>query len=40
MAAPKTVLAQSLAGIAEADETFFLHSRKGQHNLDRKPVGV
>ena len=37
MAAPKTVQAQSLAGIAEADETFFLHSRKGQRNLDRKP---
>lgn len=37
MAAPKTVQAQSLAGIAEADETFFLHSRKGQRGLERKP---
>lgn len=37
MAAPKTVQAQSLVGIAEADETFFLHSRKGQRRLDRKP---
>lgn len=37
LAAPKTVQAQSLVGIAEADETFFLHSRKGQHGLDRKP---
>lgn len=37
MAVPKTVQAQSLAGIAEADETFFLHSRKGQRHLDRKP---
>jgi transposase-like protein len=37
MAVPKTIQAQSLAGIAEADETFFLHSRKGQCGLDRKP---
>ncbi|MCC7310128.1 MAG: IS1595 family transposase [Sulfuritalea sp.] len=37
MAVPKTLQAQSLAGIAEADETFFLHSRKGQRGLDRKP---
>jgi transposase-like protein len=37
MAVPKTIQAQSLAGIAEADETFFLHSRKGQRGLDRKP---
>ena len=29
--------AQSLAGIAEADETFFLHSRKGKRGLERKP---
>ena len=34
---PKTVQAQALMGIAEADETFFLHSRKGQRHLDRKP---
>jgi transposase-like protein len=37
MAAPKTLQAQSLVGIAEADETFFLHSCKGQRELDRKP---
>jgi transposase-like protein len=37
MAAPKTIQARSLTGIAEADETFFLHSRKGQRGLDRKP---
>lgn len=37
MASPKTVQAQSLVGIAEADETFFLHSCKGQRHLDRKP---
>lgn len=37
MSAPKTIQAQSLVGIAEADETFFLHSRKGQSHLDRKP---
>ncbi len=37
MTAPKTLQAQSLVGIAEADETFFLHSRKGQRDLDRKP---
>lgn len=37
MAAPKTIQAQSLVGIAEADETFFLHSRKGQRGLNRKP---
>lgn len=37
MALPKTVQAQSLAGIAEADETFFLRSCKGQRTLDRKP---
>lgn len=34
---PKTVQATSLVGIAEADETFFLHSCKGQRDLDRKP---
>jgi transposase-like protein len=37
LALPKTVQAQALMGIAEADETFFLHSRKGQRSLDRKP---
>lgn len=37
LALPKTVQAQALMGIAEADETFFLHSRKGQRQLDRKP---
>jgi len=37
LAVPKSVQAQSLVGIAEADETFFLHSRKGQRDLDRKP---
>lgn len=34
---PKTVQAQALMGIAEADETFFLHSCKGQRHLGRKP---
>lgn len=37
MAVPKTIQAQSLTGIAEADETFFLHSRKGERHLDRQP---
>jgi transposase-like protein len=37
MALPKTVQAQALRGIAEADETFFLRSNKGQRKLDRKP---
>jgi transposase-like protein len=37
LALPKTIQAQALMGIAEADETFFLHSRKGQRHLDRKP---
>ncbi|MBK6744272.1 MAG: IS1595 family transposase [Hydrogenophilales bacterium] len=37
MALPKTIQAQKLVGIAEADETFFLHSDKGQRGLDRKP---
>lgn len=37
LALPKTVQAPSLAGIAEADEAFFLHSRKGQRDLDRPP---
>ena len=26
-----------LSGIVEADDTFFLHSRKGSRNIDRKP---
>lgn len=34
---PKTVQAPALAGIAEADETYFLHSAKGQRGLLRKP---
>lgn len=35
---PKAVQARRLAGIAEADETYFLDSRKGQRmGLDRKP---
>lgn len=37
MTAPKAIQAQSLVGIAEVDETFFLHSRKGEHGLDRNP---
>jgi transposase-like protein len=37
LALPKTVQTQALMGIAEADETFFLHSRTGQRHLDRKP---
>jgi len=35
---PQTVQAQALIGIAEADETYFLRSYKGQrHGLDRAP---
>lgn len=37
LALPKTIQAQALRGIAEADETFFLHSCKGQRHLGRKP---
>jgi transposase-like protein len=37
LALPKTVQAQMLSGIAEADQTYFLHSMKGQRNLGRKP---
>jgi transposase-like protein len=33
LALPKTVQAQALMGIAEADETFFLRSRKGQRHF-------
>jgi transposase-like protein len=37
LALPKTVQARALTGIAEADETYFLRSRKGQRlDLDRK----
>src|SRR3990170_2113287 len=27
----------SLSGIVEADDTFFLYSQKGNHNIERKP---
>jgi len=37
LALPKAIQAQALVGIAEADEAFFLHSRKGQRKLDREP---
>lgn len=37
LALPKSVQAQRLVGIAEADETYFLHSCKGQRGLPRKP---
>lgn len=36
LAAPKTVQALSLVGIAEADEAYFLKSAKGQRGLMRK----
>ena len=36
LAAPKTVQAPSLMGIAEADEAYFLKSAKGQRGLMRK----
>ena len=36
LALPKTVQAQVLVGIAEADETYFLKSAKGQRGLLRK----
>ncbi len=32
-----TPLAGPLAGLVEADETCFRHSRKGERNLNRKP---
>jgi len=35
MMTPKTIQAQVLVGIAEADETFFLRSNKGQRCLGR-----
>jgi transposase-like protein len=38
LALPKTVKAQALVGIAETDETYFLHSSKGQRQgLGRTP---
>jgi len=38
LAVPKTLQAQLLSGIAEADETFFLKSAKGQRKgLSRAP---
>ncbi len=36
LAVPQTVQAQRLSGIAEADETYFLQSAKGQRGLVRK----
>lgn len=35
LALPKTVMAQSLVGIVEADETYFLESHKGSKTLPR-----
>ncbi len=35
LALPKTVMAQALAGIVEADETYFLESHKGAKTLPR-----
>ena len=35
LALPKTVMANALAGIVEADETYFLESHKGSKNLPR-----
>lgn len=35
LALPKTVQAQALVGIVEADETYFLESHKGAKNLPR-----
>jgi len=37
LAAPQNRQAESLGGVVEADETFFLESHKGAHNLARKP---
>ncbi len=38
LAAPKFIQSQALGGIAEADETYFLRSHKGQRKgLDRPP---
>ncbi len=35
LALPKTVMAQTLVGIVETDETYFLESHKGSKNLPR-----
>jgi transposase-like protein len=37
LAIAKTIQAQSLIGIAEADQTYFLRSNKGQRGLSRPP---
>lgn len=37
LAAPKSIQSQVLSGIAEADETYFLHSYKGQRNGLKRP---
>lgn len=37
---PKTGQTQAFMGIADAGETFFLHSRKGQRRLDRKTASA
>jgi transposase-like protein len=37
LALPQSVKSQTLIGIAEADETFILRSRKGQHPTGRQP---
>lgn len=34
---PTEMKPEALSGIAEADETFMLHSRKGERDLPRKP---
>jgi len=34
---PSKIKAKKLSGIVEIDETYFLKSEKGNHNLDRKP---
>jgi hypothetical protein len=33
----KNIEDEVLSGIVEADDTFFLHSRKGERNIGRKP---
>jgi len=37
LALPESHQAKLLSGVAEADETFFLHSEKGSRNISRKP---
>jgi len=37
LALPESQQAKLLSGVAEADETFFLHSEKGSRNMSRKP---